>query len=226
MAWDGSMDADGVAPTVYSAMRQEIHNVVIGHLFGSLADALINDTGRGAAGHRGVLTSWLVTMAENDDPSLLPPGTDWPTLIAEALETASEKLRQRLGDDVDSWTWSSVHHTRPRHPLSEVFPEAAGLLLDPPQVPMGGDGDTPQQGGFSQTDPYVMTATSVARYAFDLADWDSSAWVSPLGASGHPGSPHYADQVNTWAEIAMVPMLYTWPRIEAEAETTQRIIPE
>ena len=48
----------------------------------------------------------------------------------------------------------------------------------------------------------------------DLGDWDNSAWISPLGASGHPGSPHYSDQTPIWADIQLVPMLYDWGRIE------------
>ena len=70
-----------------------------------------------------------------------------------------------------------------------------------------------------------MTGLSVARYVFDLADWDGSRWAIPLGASGHPGSPHYADQAPVWGEVQLIPMLYTWERIEAEAEAQQALQP-
>jgi penicillin amidase len=65
----------------------------------------------------------------------------------------------------------------------------------------------------------------VTRYCFDLSDWDKSGWTSPLGASGHPGSPHYADQVPAWAEQRLHPMLYSWDKIEADAESHQRLEP-
>jgi penicillin amidase len=65
----------------------------------------------------------------------------------------------------------------------------------------------------------------VTRYCFDLADWDNSGWTSPLGASGHPGSPHYADQVTAWSEQGLYPMLYSWDRIQADAEARQRLEP-
>jgi penicillin amidase len=45
------------------------------------------------------------------------------------------------------------------------------------------------------------------------------------GASGHPGSPHYADQVPLWGKGALIPALYAWPRIEALAKTRQRLTP-
>jgi penicillin amidase len=163
-------------------------------------------------------------MADNGDTSLLPPGEDWKSLAAKALAEGVNDLRERLGPDMESWHWGGIHHTRPRHTLSDAFPQAAALL-DPPSVPMAGDGDTPQAGGYAPAEPYVMTGMSVARYAFDTADWDNSRWVIPLGVSGHPGSPHYTDQAATWAEVRMIPMLYDWERIGASAKSTQRLEP-
>jgi penicillin amidase len=70
-----------------------------------------------------------------------------------------------------------------------------------------------------------VSATSVARYVFDLADWEQSGWVVPLGVSGHPGSPHYADQVPAWADARLLPMRYAWERIRTEAATRQVLDP-
>jgi len=92
-------------------------------------------------------------------------------------------------------------------------------------VGVGGDGDTPQNGSFAPADArdYTLTSSSVTRYCFDLSNWDNSGWTSPLGASGHPGSPHYADQVPAWAEQRLHPALYNWPRIEALAKSRQAL---
>ena len=60
---------------------------------------------------------------------------------------------------------------------------------------------------------------------FDLGDWERSAWIVPLGASGHPESPHYADQSADWAAVRLRPMRYGWTRIAAEAESHQRLEP-
>jgi penicillin amidase len=88
---------------------------------------------------------------------------------------------------------------------------------------MGGDGDTPHQANFRLGDPFDVAELSVARYVFDLSDWDKSAWVIPLGSSGHPGSPHYADQTRIWADVKLIPMLYEWDIIAAEAESRQEL---
>ena len=129
-------------------------------------------------------------------------------------------LKERLGPDVSTWRWGRVHFTQPRHTLSAAFPEL-DAELDPPSVPMSGDGDTPQSGSYSPGDPFTITGMSAARYVFDLSDWDKSAWITPLGSSGHPASPHYADQVAAWSDVEVAPMLYSWDRIAAEAESAQ-----
>ena len=184
--WDGSMERDSVAPTIYSAFRVRLHRRVVGHLLGSLADEAFSATGRGAPGHLMQMASLLVTMAKNNDTSLLPPDTDWKSLVAQSLAEGVSDLKDWLGDDVDAWQWGSIHRTNPKHTLSASYPELASLL-NPPSVPMGGDGDTPQAGGYSPANPFTITGMSVARYVFDPGDWSNSRWVVPLGASGHPG---------------------------------------
>ena len=90
---------------------------------------------------------------------------------------------------MSEWTWGRVHRTSPRHALSAAFPNLA-QELNPPSVGTHGDGFTPLAGSYSAAEPYIVTSASMARYVFDTANWDNSRWVVPLGASGHPGSPH------------------------------------
>ena len=46
-----------------------------------------------------------------------------------------------------------------------------------------------------------------------------------MGVSGHPGSPHYADQMPLWADIKTVPQLWDWKQIAGEAESRQELTP-
>ena len=223
--WDGDMDRDAVAPTIYSAFRMMLNRTVVENLLGSdLAEEALTGSGRGAPRQVGNLGARLVTMAVHNDTSLLSPGEDWASTMAQALADGVTYLRERLGEDVDSWNWGRIHFTKPQHPLSASFPELASLL-DPPSVSMGGDGDTPQAASYSLEDPFVMVGMSVVRYVFDAGDWNNSAWTVPLGASGHPGSPHYADQATIWSEVRLVPMLYDWEGIVSRAESHQELNP-
>jgi len=226
LAWDGSMDRTSVAATLYGTAKTYWLADVVQCALGRFAkDALASSgIGRGASTHAVQISARAVTAIASGDTALLPPGQTWPGLIESALSRAVAELRQRLGDDMHTWTWGKVHHTRPRHPLSRVFPELAPLL-DPPQVAAGGDGDTPQQGGYWGPDRFVLVSLSVNRYIDDPADWRRSRWIVPLGASGHPGSPHYADQATLWAEVKTIPQWWDWDDIVAAAETRQQLLP-
>ena len=222
--WNGAMAPDAVAPAIYAAFRVKLLHKIIGHLVGPLADVMFTSTGRGAPRHLAELASQIVNRAKTGDPSFLPPGASWRSLASEALEEAVAYLRSRWGDDMAAWKWGAVHRTSPQHPISRLFPGLASLL-DPPSLPMGGDGDTPLASGYSPGRPFAVTLLSIVRYVFDPSDWDHSCWAVPHGVSGHPGSPHYADQAPIWANVELVPMLYTWERIKAQAESQQTLEP-
>ncbi|MBM3957345.1 MAG: penicillin acylase family protein, partial [Gemmatimonadetes bacterium] len=224
LAWDCSMDRDSRAAAIYSAARSHWLCDVLEAALGPLAGGALAEGGRGGPTHAAQLYARAVTAMAAGDGSVLPEGATWPAVLRSALTRAVDELEERLGADMSRWEWGRVHHTRPRHPLSAVFPELAGLL-DPPQTPASGDGDTPQQGAYSQSDRYVLTAVSVNRYIHDPADWRRSRWVVPLGASGHPGSPHYADQAGMWANVEYVPQLWDWDEIAAKAESRQELLP-
>ena len=98
-------------------------------------------------------------------------------------------------------------------------------LLDPPSIPMSGDGDTPLAGSYSPADLATVGGLSVARYSYDLADWESSLWAIPLGSSGNPGSPHYHDQSETWRQVQMIPMEYAWDGIISRSQAHQTLDP-
>ena len=237
-SWDGSMDKDLVAPTIYSMAREAIHNRYFIELFLELADDALGAEGRGAPGHIRQLASMLVadlqsglSVVELSDKDW---DWDWNFELSHGLKTAVFFLEMdfRLGKDVESWKWGRVHRTRPRHPLSAAFPKVAGML-DPPGFPMSGDGDTPQAGSYSvgRLSPaempraFEITGTSVARYVWDTADWDNSRWIVPLGASGHAASPHYADQGPIWADVELIPALYSRDAIRHNTESVQTLSP-
>jgi penicillin amidase len=63
----------------------------------------------------------------------------------------------------------------------------------------------------------MVIVGSTARYVFDLADRDAGGWIVPLGVSGHPASPHFADQHQRWADGELLPIVSEWSRLEHEA---------
>ena len=225
LSWDGSMDANLPQPAIYSAMRDALLKEVFDrNLPPDLADAAWHPADRGLGSFGNRLKARMVEMLREDDRSLLADGDTWPDAISRALTRGVATLFSRLGDDPDAWVWDRVHRAVPRHTLSAAHPELNGLL-DPPSIPHSGDGDTPLQGGYSPATFATVTSLSVARYSYDTANWDNSLWVVPLGSSGHPASPHYYDQSDTWRRVEMVPMPWGWDGIIAAAETHQTLEP-
>ncbi len=224
--WDGAMHHDAVAPTIYSALRGRlIYLFIQARLGNALTKEMFAATGRGAPMHMQHLATRMDTAVQENDPTLLPEGHDWQSIIAMALSEVVATLKVQLGDEMTLWKWGNLHQTRPQHLLSPLFP-GASALLDPPSMVLGGDFDTPLASAYRPGGPYRIIGTSVARYVFDTSDWDHSCWIVPLGASGHPGSPHYADQAAIWAQVELVPMTYSWANIQAESETHQVLKPK
>jgi penicillin amidase len=222
--WDGTMASDSVAATVYALCREHLLRLVMEPLLGTLAHEALAGGLYGTLMPLGQLRERLLIMMQADDRSLLPAGETWAALLSTALDRAVAWLRHELGEDVQGWQWGRLHRTGSRHVLAPMFSECAEWL-NPPAIPLGGDGDTVAATSISSATGYTVGSTSVARVIFDLSDWQRCAWVVPLGASGHPGSPHYTDQAESWAAVQLYPMLYDWMQIRAEAEAQQRLEP-
>ena len=230
LKWDLRMDRSSAGAAIYGAARSYLFRDVVEAALGPMADQAFGTAGgigRGAGTHAATLYARAVAAMADDGSFLesgLESGRSWGELIESALARAVAELRARLGNDTRTWTWGAVHGTRPRHPLSRFFPDCA-QLLDPPPVATHGDGDTPLAGGYSMADRFVATVMSVNRYIHDPSDWRNSRWIVPLGASGHPGSPHYADQARLWADVETIPQYWRWDDILGVAATRQRLIP-
>lgn len=215
LAWDGRMKAGTSAPTAYIAFRRALTTILAERSgLGALAGHPLLSVPPGIAPLNQLWWA-LPSLLREDDVTLLD-GWDWPRAMAEALARAAQEDTSRL--------WGEVHRPRLTHPLSPLFPDWAPLL-DPPSLPVGGDTDTVLANGFLAASGPAATYGALARYAFDVGAWENSRWTVFHGASGHPGSPHYADQHPIWAGAAMVPMLHAWDAVKAAAAWIQILEP-
>lgn len=202
--WDGSMDASSTAAGAYAVFRRELLLVVLDR--SGLAGVLGRAENRVLPGVLPESVMWRVVeqQAHAEDVSLLG-GWTW----AEAFDEA----RRRADETWHGQTWGELHSTAQRHVLGRLDPS-----LDPRQhVSVGGDLDTVFATGIVPTAGLEARAGSVARYAFDVDDWDRSGWVVPLGAAGSPPSEHADDQQAAWAEGRLLPAPYTRAAVEASA---------
>jgi penicillin amidase len=224
-AWDRVMDADSAAAAIYVATRDHVGRAVA--RLPRLAPLRRPFAGEPVGTFQPLeLRLWnlLPGSLATNDTTLLGPDATWATVLADALTAAVAELRTRLGDDLSTWRWGALHRCAPHHPLAGDDPERA-RRLNPPPVEVGGEGDTVFAAAHPAGYGYGVTTASVARYVFDLADWDQSRWIVPLGTSGEPTSPHFADQQQAWAAGELVPMRYSWEAITDAAESTTTLRP-
>lgn len=203
--WDARMEAQSVTAARYIAFRLALTRrfaAVSG--LGALAGHPYLAPAPGVA---PLTQLWwaLPALLRGDDASLLRGGS-WDALLREALT--------EVAADLPTQPWGEVHRPRFAHPLSGLFPDAAAVL-DPPAEALGGDGDTVMANGLIAPLGPRAQYGALSRYAFDVGGWENSLWTVFLGTSGHPGSPHYADQHKTWASARMSPMRYAWAGIDA-----------
>lgn len=223
--WDRCVDADSVGAAVYVVTRDAACRALAHHPALAALRAPWPDEPPGTF-QPLELRIWALStgLLAADDTTLLREGSTWTDVLAAALTDAVGVLRTAFGDDVATWAWGTLHRAAPRHPLSALHPEW-GDRLDPGAVPMGGEWDTVMCAAHPAGHGFGVTSTSVARYVFDLADWDSSAWIVPLGASGDATDDHFADQQAAWAAGELVPMRYGWEGITATATATTVLRP-
>ena len=112
---------------------------------------------------------------------------------------------------------AAVHGLVLRHPLAGVFPQQA-LLAPRDQGAVDGDHETVFATGYVPHATGTQAAyASVARYVFDVGNWEACRWVVFHGSSGDPRDPHYDDQSATWLRGETVPMPYDWAAVAAAA---------
>ena len=108
---------------------------------------------------------------------------------------AIDALTERLGPDMSGWHWGRIHKITLNHLLSDRG-DLSDLLRRGGQ-PVGGNGITVSNTGFDPN--YLASIGANWRHNADLADDPPGLWaVDATGQSGHPGSPHYGDQLTEW----------------------------
>jgi penicillin amidase len=236
IGWDGQVRADSTGAAVYeltmaslarrvaearapSASRWELgepftdvsaHSLLALKRTSHLADLLA----RRPAG-------WLDGDDDRDDPD----DHAWDRLVEAALTEAVATLRERAGDDPESWHWGEVRPLVLRHDVSRSTP-ALGAVFDRGPFPFGGDAHTIPQASVPPLDPLGdPIAIPSLRMVVDVGAWSASRWVLPGGQSGNPLSPHYDDQLARWRAAAAIPIPWTEPEIVAAATGDLRLVP-
>lgn len=204
--WDGHMASNSVGAAGYSVLRREITLLVM-ELSGldKFSDHWLSGV---LPGVHVEAPMWRIADAQfrRSDESLLG-GRSWAFVVKEAETRAARAFQGQ--------TWGDLHKTAFR----SDDPDA----VEPPSVAYGGDMDTVQAASYAFREGFDARSASVARYVFDVGDWDRSKWVVPLGTAdarirgdGHT-SVHSTDQQAAWSEGQLYDAPYSRAAVVAGA---------
>jgi penicillin amidase len=187
LAWDQHFDAGSTGAGLFAAVRDAlVRRLAASPPFDRLADAP----------YSAVFAAWFMVPVQvylsltnvlSDEGRAVVPDVD--RHLVDAVEEVA--AGERPGP------WGERHVFQPFHAL--------GHTLERPPA-LSGDNDCVRCTG---TVPGASTAVrgSVARYVWDLAGLDRSGWVVPMGASGDPRDPHHRDQMASWTEATLLPVV-------------------
>jgi penicillin amidase len=226
--WDGVLAPDSVGGCVYSVARyfivrnmveaelgQELTNRWMGQSFNSV---LLNS-------HEfyGSDTTTMLRLINQPDSWWITQAGGRDALLIRGLKQATNWLRENLGGNPDGWQWGKIHHAVFPHPLGLQKP--LDLVFNRGPVPIGGDTDTPCQTGYKPDAPFDNNAWGPSfRQIVDLNDLSKSVITTVPGQSGHIGSQHYDDFIQSWLEGKYHPML--WDRLAIEKECEGKLLLE
>jgi penicillin amidase len=138
--------------------------------------------------------------------SFLPRGdADWDAAFLAAWQEGERRLTAQLGADRTQWRYGATNVMRVRHLLSRAVP-GIGALLDPAPREMGSGMASPN---VLQVLPSGEVEGPSMRFVANMADPDDTRLTNFMGQSGHPASPHYADQLDPWVRVEPIKLPMT-----------------
>ncbi|MBI3973713.1 MAG: penicillin acylase family protein [Chloroflexi bacterium] len=213
--WDGAYTAESLAATVWTAFWEQWISTVAAARFPERVVSLVS-------GQAGAVARRLL-LGDDTSPPWFARG-DVAAHVADALSGAVRWLESRVGPDESGWAWSALHTVTWEHSLSHHGPAEqrtrAAETFDLGPFPTTG-GPTVRAAGFSTARPFHVTGGATYRLIADLSPDGGIVSTTTTGQSGHPDSPHYADQARLWLNDEYHPL----PMDDFEPEGVMHVVP-
>ncbi len=199
--WDCGMSPAEVAPAVYTAFHERLmRNVFCYKLSASLynkyafvgsmpmrrVNEIISDTSFGWFSNE----SWKGRQV-------------YESLVLRSFKEAVSLLKERLGNNMQLWTYGRLHTLTLKHPLHDVA--AFRSLVSYEVKNIGGDATTLNNALWQVHNPFDVYVGASMRFVCDMEDSVVYS-VLPGGSSGQALDAHYTDQVQLWANGGYIPL--------------------
>lgn len=207
LAWDGSMNKESVAASIYNTWLRQISAL----MFGSVVteDWMRNQ-------QRDFLYNVLAGATPDQVlKALTDPKEVWCSkqksdrrcegFLSDALDAAIVELERLAGDDWDDWKWGEIHQTVYKHqPFS--FIKGLSAIFDR-KIASGGGSDTVNVSSFvfHPSEGYNSTLGAGFRQLIELGPEQSRhLYMNSTGQSANIFSKHYADMVESFENAEYV----------------------
>ncbi|GCE13389.1 penicillin acylase family protein [Tengunoibacter tsumagoiensis] len=220
LSWDYTLSPQSIAAAIYTTFQRKLEQIVLDAILGD--DELLQRSYQGRSSSINSYTSrakpWLIRLLKVQDDSwfahsALPNGpSSWETALQRAFEATIEELSHTLTANILRWQYGAIHTLTYKHPMGTTKTLEKTFNRGP--FPIGGDNDTINVSASSIIHPEEVVATASYRLIADLNDWDNSRSIHSPGQSGHPMSPHYADQLPLWQQQAYHSLPFSQQRVQ------------
>ncbi len=194
--WDSRMDANQVAPLIFTAWLRELNRVLFA---ARLGDAFTDYWDL----HPNVVAAILTEHPEWCNDPARPGTVGCAVRLAESLGNALDQLTAAYEGQMTQWLWGRAHSATFPHPLFSRISYLRRARAT--AVPADGGSDTVNRGGMfvqSPTQPYLDRHGAGLRMILDFADLDAARFMVVPGQSGNPLSAHYADLLEPWRRFS------------------------
>jgi len=194
-SWDRRMERDQTAPLIFAAWLRAFNRTIFAGKLGAAFDDYWDM-------HPDVIRLILTEHPDWCDAAPAETTASCAPHLSAALDQALAELRQRYGDDMNSWQWGRAHVAQFTSQFWSSVPVIGGLIAL--GIPADGGYDTINRGAgrISNADaPYADTHGSTLRMIVDLSDIAASRFMIAPGQSGNPLSSNYGDLLQAWRNV-------------------------
>jgi penicillin amidase len=190
LRWNGHCGAESVTAAIFHVFH---HRLMVNLLVPALGEEVF-------LGYVEIFNQCMIPIAQilKDPASVWFTDSPRPALVGQSLREACDELRTTLGAEIGNWQWGRLHTLTLDHNMSRI--KVFKPILSRGPFPSPGDNVTVNVGFHRHSNPFRHTVGASTRLIVELGNPPRLKAVLLPGQSGHPFSPHYADQTELWRE--------------------------
>jgi penicillin amidase len=195
--WDGRMQANDIAPSVYYNMLSQI-------VFLTMKDEIGDDALHSIASVSLMKNSYVSLLSNDssvwwDDVRTKDTKESRLDIFTKAAENSLALLTKTSGADPSGWTWDKIHTLKHKHPLGVVAVLDGFFSVGPLVVPGGNEVVNNLHFDLDTTGYFPVNGGPALRKTTDFSDLSQGETASPSGQSGNVMSEFYDDQADMFA---------------------------